>query len=486
MRTRVLLVGLAAVAAALTAGLGIAGAHGSTVGVTPSSFAAVAQPGDTFTVEKTVHTPEIAPKPDVYFLADTTGSMGAAIANVAANAGAILASVDGASADARYGAGDYKDFPFDPYVFQNAAAIPAADDNGAAALAAIAGWSASGGADGPEGQLFALKQIAAPSSGAYDVGWRAGSTRILVWFGDWPGHDPVCTALTGLSADITQASAIADLVAAGVRVIAVSTTTGLAGGLDADPLPFSFDYTGACGAPGGSAGQASAIAAATGGLHLVDVAPGDVSSAIIAGLQNLPITVTPSASCSSGLSVSFVPAGSTTVTSGDDVTYTETIAVSGSATPGTYSCTVDFLLDGKHAAGFTQTVRIEVRDVKPPVAGCSETNNPSGGKVPPAGPAAGKSGQNPDGFYVLRARDDFDPAPKLYVGDTASAAVFGPFASGTKIKLTQAPGVTPSQKPGSGDIDWKIQLKGDAAVWAVDAAGNTSPKATCLVPRPPK
>jgi len=70
--------------------------------------------------------------------------------------------------------------------------------------------------------------------------------------------------------------------------------------------------------------------------------------------------------------------------------------------------------------------------------------------------------------------------------DSASSAVFGPFAPGTKIKLTQAPGATPNIKPGAGVIDWKIQIKGDAIVYAVDAGGLKSPEVSCLVPPPPK
>ena len=64
--------------------------------------------------------------------------------------------------------------------------------------------------------------------------------------------------------------------------------------------------------------------------------------------------------------------------------------------------------------------------------------------------------------------------------------MFGPFPSGTKIKLTQAPGATPSIKPGAGVIDWHIKLNGDAVVVAVDGSGNVSDPVNCLVPPPPK
>jgi hypothetical protein len=40
--------------------------------------------------------------------------------------------------------------------------------------------------------------------------------------------------------------------------------------------------------------------------------------------------------------------------------------------------------------------------------------------------------------------------------------------------------------PGTGDVDYKVKLKGDLVLVAVDAAGNVSTPAKCLVPPPPK
>jgi hypothetical protein len=117
-------------------------------------------------------------------------------------------------------------------------------------------------------------------------------------------------------------------------------------------------------------------------------------------------------------------------------------------------------------------------DTTPPVVTCTPTNNPSGGTVPPA--------NNEDGFYLLSATDAVDPNPQIFVRDTASAAVFGGFPSGTKIKLVQAPGAAPTQKPGAGDINWKITLKADALVSAKDASGNVSAPVRCNVPPSPK
>jgi hypothetical protein len=123
-------------------------------------------------------------------------------------------------------------------------------------------------------------------------------------------------------------------------------------------------------------------------------------------------------------------------------------------------------------------------DTGAPTVMCMPTTNPSGKNVPPAGNNP-KSGQNPDGFYLLTATDAVDPDPQITVADTGSSFVAGPYSSGTKIKLVQAPGATPNVKPGPGVIDWKLTLKGDAEVTATDASGNTT-TVSCNVPPPPK
>jgi hypothetical protein len=122
---------------------------------------------------------------------------------------------------------------------------------------------------------------------------------------------------------------------------------------------------------------------------------------------------------------------------------------------------------------------MRVVDTTPPVPSCAQTNNPSGGTTPPA--------KNEDGFFVLKAKDVADPSAVVYITDSADPSVkFGPFPSGTKIKLVQAPGTTQSVKPGTGGIDYKVTLKGDALVTGADRYGNVSRPVKCLVPPPPK
>ena len=470
-------------ALALSTGMSPASAHDPLFGVQPSSVSEALAPGASLDVVKTVHTPAILPTPDIYFLADSTASMGAVIGNVQGAAGSVLTTIEGLANDPRFGAGDYKDFQspaqVDPYAFNNAAPIPAADDGGVAALAAIAAWSASGGVDIPESQFFALHRLAAHG----DAGFRAGATPIVVWFGDAPAHDPVCDEISGdVGHDVTEASLTAELVNAEIRVIAISTVTGSAAALDGDPTAFAGDYVAACGTEGGTSGQATRIAAATEGVHLTDVEPEDIADAILDGLGALPVSVDPVPTCDAGLSVSFAPPGQI-VTSGDDAVFTETITAAPSAPQGsTLACTVDFLVDGQLLDGFTQEIEIDILDVTPPQLSCTETTNPAGKKVPPAGGTPGH--QNPDGFYLLSASDNVDENLEIFLIDDVSGTVFGPFEDGTRIKLVQAPGATPHIQPGAGVIDWKIRIQGDATLSVTDAAGNLT-EVSCLVPPPP-
>jgi len=208
----------------------------------------------------------------VYFLADTTGSMDPFVNAVQDGAGAIFTALNGLGIDMSFGVGNYRDFPNDAYAFQHQLAPTA---NAAQIAAAIGAWSASGGSDYPEGQLHALDQLAVPTGGT--IGWRAGSKRIIVWFGDAPGHDPVCASVSGGPAPITEASVTAKLVAQSIVVLAISTATP---GLDDNPTSAASDYTAACGAPGGAAGQASRITSATGGSFATGVQAHDIVTTI--------------------------------------------------------------------------------------------------------------------------------------------------------------------------------------------------------------
>src|SRR4051812_10941719 len=98
------------------ASLGLAvGGYGTasavTPGVDPQFVSQLADPGASFSLHKVVHTPAIPPNPDIVFLADTTGSMGAAIANVKAEMSTITTTVLAAQPTAQFAVVSYKDEP---------------------------------------------------------------------------------------------------------------------------------------------------------------------------------------------------------------------------------------------------------------------------------------------------------------------------------------------------------------------------------------
>jgi hypothetical protein len=256
----------------------LAGLGGGVAPITiqPTENNLTLDPGDVVDEMITVSIPKHAApaKVDIYFLADTTGSMGSILNAVQAGANSVLAALGGLGADMAFGVGNYKDFASgDAYAFQH----QVNPTNVAATVtAAINTWSAAGGSDTSEGELFALDSLAIPPGPS--VGWRGGSKRIIVWFGDAPGHDPICTALSGATAAITEAGVTAKLVAEGITVLAISTANP---GLDGDPKAGAADYIAQCGPPGGLPGQGTRIATSTGGVFVTGINAGNIVNTII-------------------------------------------------------------------------------------------------------------------------------------------------------------------------------------------------------------
>ncbi len=222
------------------------------------------------TITVTIPAQPIAQKVDVYFLADNTFSMSTAIASVRAGASMILTTLAGIVPDIQFGVGNYHDFT-DPNHFQNQLAINA---NHAAVTAAINSWVASGGGDQPEAALFALHEVASVA------GWRPGSLKFIVWFGDAPSHEPICGPIWGGGFNITRATVIADLQGQKVAVLAVSVNSGFGStGLDGAS---TGGYTNCL--SNGLTGQATDITNATGGSLTAGVNPSAVANAILNAL----------------------------------------------------------------------------------------------------------------------------------------------------------------------------------------------------------
>ena len=203
--------------------------------ISPTTFSATMNVGQVVTINKTITLGASgANLIDLFFLADNTGSMGTIITNAKTNAAAILGALP-AGNSYNFGVGAYVGDPSEgasgggpPFYIVDQALTASA----AAAQTGINAWFASGGGDTPEGNFFALQQVANTTA------WRAGSQRIVVWFGDAEAHTETTT----------QAQAIAALQAKGIKVLAFNSL-GAGSGID-------------------QGGQATAIVAATSGTEL--------------------------------------------------------------------------------------------------------------------------------------------------------------------------------------------------------------------------
>ena len=289
MKANVLSLGVLSV---LTAAFFAAAAlGGGGVEVDPESVELILNPGDVQTIQCDVIIPcdTAPPKVDVYLLADTTGSMGAILQAVQDAGDEIVDTLLATpNVDLQIGVGNYKDFnDSDPYAFQHQQNPTSVAQD---IKDAFNDWSAAGGSDPPEAQLYALSKIATDPA----IGFRTGTDvkRIIVWFGDRPGHDPICQNIHNdgmFPFDITEATTTAALQAAGeggTAVTAISTRIGKPGALDADPDPFSVDYENCD--PDGAAGQATRITAATGGDHILVLnEPGEIVDEILDAVETI-------------------------------------------------------------------------------------------------------------------------------------------------------------------------------------------------------
>ena len=263
---------------------------------------------------------------DVFFLADTTGSMGATLEAVKAGTAGIIAGLSELG-DVAYGVGEYKDYDLyypDPFVFRLNQDIT---KDAALVQAGINAWEALGGYDTPEGQIYALYQV------ANTVGWRPGSTRIIVWFGDAPGHDPA-----GPPPGVTETEATAALVAQTIKVMALDVSS--------DPLSNLDSY-----------GQATKIATATNGKYYSGIDPAqivtDIKNAIIDSFQTYRTVSLGTDMVPAGLGVTVEPpsynAGEVPYDRSIDRTFTFNVTFTA-LSPGSYPFFIPVLVDGGEMA----------------------------------------------------------------------------------------------------------------------------------------
>ncbi|MCB9899358.1 MAG: VWA domain-containing protein [Planctomycetes bacterium] len=258
------------------------------VHIDPSECVLSLDPGEFAQVSIEVCIPgQSVDKADIYLLADTTTSMQPVLDQIAADAQALVSTLlNNGQVDVQVGVGRYRDFPFDDPPFEHQQPISSDEQ---ALVGAIDTWTAGGGGDGSEGQLYALHRLVNEPS----IGWRPGSKRIVVLFGDSPAHDPICDTFMAFVGEpgvtLTESSVTAELIDAGpfggTTVVMIGVPTGYVQALNDDPLLSAEDYTVLLCAQDGTPGQADRIAAATAGLSSDITDPAQITNEILTTIE---------------------------------------------------------------------------------------------------------------------------------------------------------------------------------------------------------
>lgn len=224
---------------------------------------------------------------DIFFLVDTTGSMGVAISNVRSSlATMIVPAIGDAIADVVMGVGDYRDFPVDPY--GDAGDWPfivrqTMTSDVSAVQTALNGLRAGGGNDGPESCVEGLYGAVAGGScpdGFGQACFRNSSHPIIVVVTDNEMHNGPggANAYSGVTAR-TWTEMTAALTAANVKVV----------GAAVDPLSIGFPFP----LPNVARPHLEELATATasraldGSLTVYDAPGGSVSTAVVDGIVDL-------------------------------------------------------------------------------------------------------------------------------------------------------------------------------------------------------
>lgn len=227
---------------------------------------------------------------DIFFLVDTTGSMGLAITNVRTSlSGTIVPAIQDAIVDSVMGVGDFRDFPVDPYGDPGDWAIqvrqPMTSDI-PAVQSALNALAAGGGNDGPEasteGLFVSSAGACSTGSGFGGACFRDASHPIIVHVTDAEFHNGPSAAnnYSGVSGAHSWTETIAAMNAQNVKVVGVA--------IDATPPGFPPGFFPVVARP-----ELEALATATssrgadGALTVYTAASGNVSTSVVDGIVDL-------------------------------------------------------------------------------------------------------------------------------------------------------------------------------------------------------
>ncbi|MEU0881739.1 VWA domain-containing protein [Lentzea sp. NPDC005914] len=297
-----------------------------------------ARQGSTFDLSQVVHTPRFPPKPDIVLLIDISRSMRDELEGVQGQLGKIMEEVKKVQPDTRFGVATYAGSENGDKVFTRHQVLT---DKVAEAVAAVGKIELVKDANSTEVWAHALIK-----SATGEFAFRPDASKVFVVIGDEPTAEGLMTG------EDTVNNAIAVLKRANIRTVGVDSGDVERG------LNSENQITEIIKDPKGSL------------QHYVKGGEEEISKAILDGIKDLDVTVTPVPRCDTGLGVELTPPGPAGGPSGQDFTFAEKFTVAPTATPGsTLRCTIEFRLNKETEVrpGHTQTVTVQVADLVKPV-----------------------------------------------------------------------------------------------------------------------
>lgn len=225
---------------------------------------------------------EAKPLPtDIYLLADNTGSMGGTIATVKREFAKLITEVgeDSRFTKTRFGVGSYRDERTSGTDFGFTNIQPFTEDT-KLAQAAVNRYVAINGRDRDEANLVGLYKVATDPS----IGWRNASRKIVVYFGDVPGHEPTCGDFGGATR-LTRNEVVAALEKKRISVIGISLNEGTFNSAPESSLGCSDS------AVNTDSGQAKFITDSTRGV-LREASGNAIINEVVTAINQLPSTFT--------------------------------------------------------------------------------------------------------------------------------------------------------------------------------------------------
>jgi hypothetical protein len=411
---------------------------------TPNPVNRTLPAGGSANVAKTLHLDALPGAADIIIAIDTTGSMGAAIAQAKAQATQLCTDVQNAIPGARFAVFDFRDIPDRPATQGVLILTPVFTSSCVAVQTAINSMSASGGGDFAEAYNPVFHD--AYSDAVLNASRNPAAVQFLVVLGDAPPHNspaptvaPACGDQSPAAPGMTSDSEIAGLNANDITLLMINYGNVLS------------CYQQLSGATGGTAVNAG----------------GDLSTDIInqinaaaAHIDNVQLVV--SAGCP--LNVTFNPAPPYgPLTAPVDISFTESLTAP--ALPGVYTCTVTAIVDGTPRA--TQNINVTV---VPPEStpGCKVTN---GGRIETLRGDKATFGGNAKatGLQGEEEYQDHGPAVDMNVhsinvqavvcsADGTSASIFGKATVNGSGSFDYRIDVIDNGEPGAGSDTYRIRL----------------------------